>query len=194
MSEPIVLTEPLGGSALSRAARAGQLPHWFPPLPRDEQAWSRHVAQLRESIDTDWLRQLEPAIAPHGAAAERLQKSASGKGVVVTTGQQPGLFGGPLMTLAKALSARAFADTLAELLDVPVAPVFWAATDDADFDEAGVVSVAGRDGARELRLETRAASGTPMSRQPLGPETAVLADVLRESCGSAAHEQYLAAA
>ena len=194
MSEPIVLTEPLGGSPLSRAARAGQLPQWYPPLPRDEQGWSRHVAQVRDSADPNWLRQLEPAIAPHGAAAARLQQSADGKGIVVTTGQQPGLFGGPLMTLVKALSARAFAVTLAELVGVPVAPLFWAATDDADFDEAAVVSVTGRDGARELRLETRAASGTPMARQPLGPETAALADVLREACGSAPHPEYLAAA
>ena len=160
MSEPIVLTEPLDGSALSRAARAGQLPNWYPPLPRDEKGWWRHVAHVRDSFDADWLRQLEPAIAPQGAAAERLHKSADGKGIVVTTGQQPGLFGGPLMTLAKALSARAFADTLAELLDVPVAPVFWAATDDADFDEAAVVSIAGRDGARELRLETHDSRST----------------------------------
>lgn len=194
MSESIILTEPLGGSALSRAARAGQLPQWYPPLPRDEQSWSRHVAQVRDSAEPNWLRQVEPAIAPQGAAAERLQKSANGKGIVVTTGQQPGLFGGPLMTLVKALTARAFADTLAELVDVPVAPLFWAATDDADFDEAAVVSVAGRDGARELRLEARAASGTPMARLPLGPETAALADVLRESCGSAPHPRYLAAA
>ncbi|HTJ21286.1 MAG TPA: bacillithiol biosynthesis BshC [Gemmatimonadaceae bacterium] len=194
VGEPIVLTEPLGGSALSRAARAGQLPQWYPTLPRDEQGWSRHVTQVRDSANPDWLRQLEPAIAPRGAAAARLQNSANGNGIVVTTGQQPGLFGGPLMTLVKALSARAFADTLAELVDVPVAPLFWAATDDADFDEAAVVSVTGSDGAHELRLETRAASGTPMARQPLGREMAALADVLREACGSAPHPDYLAAA
>ena len=65
------------------------------------------------------------------------------------------------MTLAKAITARALADTLEEITGAPVAPMFWAATDDADFDEAAAVSVALDDGAHELRLERRAPAGTP---------------------------------
>ena len=57
-------------------------------------------------------------------------------GVVISTGQQAALFGGPLYTLVKALSALAFADVLERDTGIPVAPVFWAATDDADFEEA----------------------------------------------------------
>jgi uncharacterized protein YllA (UPF0747 family) len=53
---------------------------------------------------------------------------------------------------------------------MPVAPVFWAATDDADFDEAAVVSISLDDGAHELRLESRAPAGTPMSRVPMDDE------------------------
>ena len=194
MAEPIVLTEDLGGSALSRAARAGELPQWYPTLPQDLAGWSKHAAAVRDSVPTDWLARLDEAIPASGAAGARLRRAADGRGLVVTTGQQPGLFGGPLMTFVKALTARALADTLSELLDTPVAPLFWAATDDADFDEASVVSVAGRDGARELRLEARAASGTSMARTPLLSEVAALADALREACGSAPHSRYLEAA
>jgi bacillithiol biosynthesis cysteine-adding enzyme BshC len=120
---------------------------------------------------------------PTGAAAARLDR-ASREGVVVTTGQQPGLFGGPLMTFAKALSVRAFADTLESLTGVPVAPVFWAATDDADFDEAAVVAISDAAGAKVLRLERTAPLGTPMSRVPLSANVEAYSRRLQDACGS----------
>lgn len=189
--EPIVITESLGGSLLSRAARAGQLPQWYRPIPRGTD-WLAYVAGVRASVPANWYDELAPAIRAEGAALERIRKSADGKGIVVTTGQQPGMFGGALMTLVKAIAARALADTIEQTTGTPVAPVFWAATDDADFDEASVVSVALDGGAKELRLAERAAAGTPMSRVPLsGKEVDALAAVLREAAGSAAHPSYL---
>ncbi|MGH7619911.1 MAG: bacillithiol biosynthesis protein BshC, partial [Gemmatimonadaceae bacterium] len=189
-TEPVVLTEALGGSALSRAARAGQLEQWYPRPPRGAE-WREHAARVRASVPAGWYADLAPAIAARGAAAERLRRAAD-TGIVVTTGQQAGLFGGPLMTLTKALTARALADVLQETTGLPVAPLFWAATDDADFDEAAVVSVSLDAGARELRLEHRAPAGTPMARVPLDQgELDALTPFLREACGSAPHASYL---
>jgi bacillithiol biosynthesis cysteine-adding enzyme BshC len=193
-SLPVVRTKTLGGSALSKAARAGQLPQWFSTIPVDGPAWAAHARDVIASVPADWSESLREAMAPTGKAAERLAKSAGGKGIVVTTGQQPGLFGGPLMSLVKAISARALADALQAQLGIPVAPVFWAATDDADFDEAAVVSVAVDGGARELRLDERAPAGTPMSRVPIGHDVEALASLLRDASGSAPHASYLDAA
>src|SRR5262245_49995041 len=139
MNEPMIVTESLGGSALSRAARAGQLGQWYRAVPRGDD-WRAYAEEVRQSVPTNWLDALRPAFNA-GLAAERLEQSADGRGIVITTGQQPGLFGGPLMSFNKALAARALADVLQETFGVPVAPIFWAATDDADFDEAAVVSV-----------------------------------------------------
>jgi uncharacterized protein YllA (UPF0747 family) len=193
MNEPVVRTDALGGSALSRAARAGELPEWFVPVPAGDPAWRAHADQVRESASPAWYDALRDAIAPMGAAARRLEAAVRGRGFVVTTGQQPGLFGGPLMTLVKAISARALADELQAALGVPVAPLFWAATDDADFDEAAVVSVALEGGAREIRLDERSAAGTPVARVPLDSDIDALFATLRESCGSAPHAGFLAA-
>ena len=192
MAEPIVLTEELGGSRLSRAARAGELAQWYQSLPQDRDAWSHHASRVRAGAPSDWLARLEPAFSPAGASGERLRRAVDGAGVVVTTGQQPGLFGGPLMTFVKALTARALADTLSELLDIPVAPVFWAATDDADFDEAAVVSVSLDDGAHELRLERRAPAGTPMARVPMDDEIHALLPALRQATASTPHSTFVA--
>jgi uncharacterized protein YllA (UPF0747 family) len=41
-----------------------------------------------------------------------------------------------MYTLLKAISALALADRIERETGIPTAPVFWAATDDADFAEA----------------------------------------------------------
>src|ERR1700737_3705212 len=55
--------------------------------------------------------------------------------VAVVTGQQAGLFGGPLFTLHKALTALKLADQIAHTHRVPVVPVFWIDAEDHDWDE-----------------------------------------------------------
>ena len=191
MTQPIVRTESLGGSPLSQAARAGRLPDWYPAIPQTPDQWKTHADRVVATVGNHWLDALAPAIDASGAAADRLARSAGGKGTLVTTGQQPGLFGGPLMTLAKAITARAIADTIEEVTGTPVAPVFWAATDDADFDEAAVVSVALDDGAHELRLETRAPAGTPMSRVPMDDEIRALLPSFRSAVASTPHASFV---
>ncbi len=54
--------------------------------------------------------------------------------VAVLTGQQAGLFGGPLYTVYKALSALRLAEELSQN-GHPAVPIFWAATEDHDFEE-----------------------------------------------------------
>jgi bacillithiol biosynthesis cysteine-adding enzyme BshC len=57
-------------------------------------------------------------------------------GYFVTTGQQPGLFSGPLYSLYKALTAAGLARELSSVLDRPVVALFWIASEDHDWDEA----------------------------------------------------------
>ena len=51
------------------------------------------------------------------------------------TGQQAGLFGGPLFTLLKALTAIKLADQAARDHKVPSVAVFWIDAEDHDWDE-----------------------------------------------------------
>ena len=184
-----VLTEPLGGSPLSLAAQEQRLPAPIQPWrPRSTADWSAHVARVRASASAEWLDALRPALQPSDEALGRLTAAANG-GVVVTTGQQAGLFGGPLYTLSKALSALAFADAVQRGLGVPVAPVFWAATDDADFLEAAEAWVASAEGVSRVVLDGAPPAGTPMASTPLG-DTRELLRQLHRACGSSAHERY----
>lgn len=195
---PRVITEPLGGSSLSLAVQARRLPTdlqlW---RPSSLGAWKEHADRVRNGASAQWLDGIRPAIAASGLAAKRLERVAGGegqgggseRGIVVSTGQQPGLFGGPLYTLAKALSALGLADALERKLGIPAAPVFWAATDDADFLEACVAHVGDANGLQELKLDGRPPAGTPMAAVPLGDATALLAQ-LRNASGSAAHSAF----
>ncbi|HEV3469157.1 MAG TPA: bacillithiol biosynthesis cysteine-adding enzyme BshC [Pyrinomonadaceae bacterium] len=77
------------------------------------------------------------------ANVERLRAEGS---VAVVTGQQVGLFTGPLYTVYKALSAVKLAACLTAR-GTPAVPVFWMATEDHDWEEvlaAEVVACNGR--------------------------------------------------
>ena len=115
----------------------------------------------------------EALVAAGDLAARNRALLLAGDALCVTTGQQPGLFLGPLFTMYKALSAVALAAGLQHRLERPVVPVFWVAGDDHDFLEAAETSVEGsaHDVVR-IALPERAADAplTPMYRQPLGPE------------------------
>lgn len=186
-----IRTVSLGGSALSRAVQSGQVGRdWYAPRPASESDWAAHARAVRASFEgTDWLTALAPAFAATGAAAERLTRAAA-DGVVVTTGQQPGLFGGPTYTWSKAISALAMANELERATGLPVAPVFWAATDDADWMEAAVTHVATARGLLSASLAGPPSEGVAMADVPLGDVREARA-VLAAACGSAAHASVL---
>lgn len=192
MSEPAVRTEPLGGSPLTRALlEDGPATEWVATQPRNADAWRSLAHDRRQRGTRAWLATLRDAIAPEGAAAERLTRVAEGGGVLVTTGQQPGLFGGPIYTWSKALSALALADAIERTTGIPAAPLFWAATDDSDFAEAASTIIAIPGGTMTLRLPDREADGDRMmSHVPLSG-TAPLVAALARGAGSAMHGHVL---
>jgi bacillithiol biosynthesis cysteine-adding enzyme BshC len=203
----MVRTVPLGGSRLSVALQAASTPRsligdgdtatdantsdatvraWMPARPGSVDEWRARAANVRTTHATpEWFTTLSGAFGATGAAAERLARAAA-SGVVVTTGQQPGLFGGPTYTWTKAISALTLADRLEGELGMPVAPVFWAATDDSDWAEAAVTHLLTVAGLETIQLPGPATDGVSMTDVPLGDTSAALA-ALRAACGSAAN-------
>jgi bacillithiol biosynthesis cysteine-adding enzyme BshC len=89
-------------------------------------------------------------------AAERARALARPGASAVVTGQQAGLFGGPLFVLWKALATIRVARLLEERRGRSVVPVFWVASDDHDFAEirsASLIDAAGT--IRTLRYTPR---------------------------------------
>ncbi|MBK7906851.1 MAG: bacillithiol biosynthesis cysteine-adding enzyme BshC [Gemmatimonadetes bacterium] len=135
---------------------------------------------------------MRPAFDASGAAAERLERVAAANGIVVTTGQQPGLFGGPTYTLLKAFSALALADRIERETGIPTAPVFWAATDDADFAEASWTAIAEDGVVKRLSVQRAGKDGLVMAEMPIG-DTSEQYAALVAAAGSAPHAGVLEA-
>lgn len=128
------------------------------------------------------------AFVPIAGAVPRIGDLRAPDVIVVTTGQQPGLFTGPAYTIHKALSARALAAQLEARWDRPVVPVFWLAGDDHDYAEANHAAWDAPDGTlRRVRMPDRAPGAplTPMYREPLPAEASdALAQLDRDLDGA----------
>jgi bacillithiol biosynthesis cysteine-adding enzyme BshC len=127
---------------------------------------------------------LEPAFVPSAALDAALARLREPGALAVTSGQQPGLFTGPLYTVHKALSTAALAQVLQRQWGRTVVPIFWIAGDDHDFAEASETSWLTADGAltsASLPPRPPEAPLTPMYRQPLGEAVAAALDALGSS-------------
>lgn len=89
--------------------------------------------------------------------------------LAVVTGQQLTLYGGPLFTVYKTLTAIVYAHRWEKLLNRPVVPVFWLADEDHDFDEAIELGLLHQDRWVPIKMESEAGGG-PVGRDLLGPE------------------------
>jgi len=98
-------------------------------------ALERPTAAVAEAL----ARQQEARGA--GRAAERARALAGNGATAIVTGQQAGLFGGPLFVLWKALTTVKVAGLLEKERGRAVVPVFWVASDDHDFAEIRSASV-----------------------------------------------------
>lgn len=77
----------------------------------------------------------------HPNVFKNIEKLRLDNSAVVITGQQAGFLTGPLYTIYKAVSTVMLAKQLEEKLNIPVAPVFWVAGEDHDFQEVNHVWV-----------------------------------------------------
>lgn len=100
---------------------------------------------------------------------------------VVVTGQQVGLFLGPLYTLYKATSAIAAARALAQETGTAVVPIFWLQTEDHDLPEVDHCFVPGR---VSLLCGDAATSKVPVAHRVMGPDVLRALTALREALGA----------
>ncbi len=141
----------------------------------------------REAVAAALARQQEARGAARAAGhAAKLRQTAT---VAVVTGQQPGLFGGPLYVLFKALAALKTARLLEARRGLPVVAVFWVASDDHDFAEVRSTSVLDEAGQiRNLRLSPlREPVGQPASRIVLDESVTLLVEELGRSLPPGLH-------
>jgi bacillithiol biosynthesis cysteine-adding enzyme BshC len=147
--------------AADYAYEYARLAEFFAGDPSSPDAWRQAIGRTRRhardgtAIATILRAQQERRHAPAAAieATELLRRSDA---VAIVTGQQAGLFGGPLFTLLKALTAMRLAQRVRDEHQVPAVAVFWIDAEDHDWDEVRSCGLLGAD------LDVRAVSlGNP---------------------------------
>lgn len=154
--------------------RSPQFPEWL----KEEFSTLRYDPSRRERVSAILERQNKSWDASPQTLAnlERLRKGAA----AVVTGQQVGLFGGPMFAIYKALTAVKLAAE-ATTAGVDAVPVFWLATYDHDLAEVNHVSLPGPEGVlRLLTTPSHSVAGAPVSAVTLGEE---ILPVVEEATG-----------
>lgn len=134
-----LLSRHLGGSRLVRDYLDGSATAsaFYRGAPRDAQSYRNRARELSQGAHPARLSTAAEVVRPAGPGGENaLRRVVEQRGFFVTTGQQPGLFGGPLYSLYKALTAVRLAEELQPVVGRPVMPLFWIASDDHDWAEA----------------------------------------------------------
>ncbi len=161
----------------------------------------RHRSARAEAVAAAASRPLSPALhealvaqnarlAPSPARERNLELLARPGTAAVVTGQQVGLFLGPLFTIYKAASAIAAARALTEETGTPCVPVFWLQTEDHDLPEINhcfVPRSAGGPLRVALEQPDAATSRTPVAHRLLGPSVTGALAALRAELGDLPH-------
>lgn len=148
--------------------------HWNKRL-----AWlGTHPGADRELLSYS-LNQLNQRLRAETKTLDNIKALANPESLVVVTGQQTGLFTGPLYTLYKAITVIKQAQDLSKRTGRPVIPVFWMATEDHDFAE--IAMNWHFDGQRIQRLRL---GRTHKGNKPVGPlpVTTDLVQLCEEVC------------
>ncbi len=125
----------------------------------------RRVSAILERQNKVWNGD-GPASPKTLANLDRLRNGAS----AIVTGQQVGLFGGPMFAIYKALTAVKLAEE-ATAAGVDSVPIFWLATYDHDLAEVNHVALPGAEGALQtLTTPSHSIPGAPVSAVQLGEE------------------------
>jgi bacillithiol biosynthesis cysteine-adding enzyme BshC len=161
-----------------------RLARFYNGNPADPDAWrdaiaraQRHPRQRDAVADVIAAQQRRRNAAPSAVAA--LEQLRDPKAVAVVTGQQAGLFGGPLYTLLKAVTTIRLAARVRETYRVPAVAVFWADGEDHDWEEVRSCTVLdGESGSRSIELPAAPDSTRPVGRVTLDSTIdAALADL-----------------
>jgi bacillithiol biosynthesis cysteine-adding enzyme BshC len=169
--------------AVDYAYAFDELAPFFAGDPSERAAWSdaiartqSHQRRCREVASVLRAQQQRRGAPPAAmAAAERLFDP---RAVAILTGQQAGLFGGPLFTILKALTALKLAEQVTREHGTPAVAIFWIEAEDHDWDEVRSCTVFDSEMApRTVSLPPRTGDPLPVAAVPIDPS---IADVLSE--------------
>lgn len=155
-----------------------------------DEASSLSYDSLRRKQVSDALERQNQNLGSSPKTFANIQRLREGAFTVVT-GQQVGLFGGPLFAILKAISAvKIAAETTA--MGIECVPVFWLATEDHDLAEVSHATVLGADGnLHRLRTNAAGKNDAPVGNIVFNDEISAVVDELANLLGSSPVTEFL---
>ncbi|MCC5913923.1 MAG: bacillithiol biosynthesis cysteine-adding enzyme BshC [Balneolaceae bacterium] len=157
---------------------------FFESNPFDEDAVKKHAEEI--SFMGDRKRSAEAILAFNSSRTlssqtrKNIDLLAEPESLVVATGQQSTLLGGPFFTVYKAMTAIILSERYRKVLDLPVVPVFWLADEDHDYEEVASLTIKNRNHVFETGLSE--IDGVPrVSEVAIDSEVTELKQKVRES-------------
>lgn len=148
---------------------------WSAAIART-QAHPRHSAELAALIRAQQQRR-----GASGATVAAGARLADPRAVAIVTGQQAGLFGGPVYTILKALTAITLAEHVSREHGVTAVPVFWIEAEDHDWDEVRSCTVLDAEMApRSVALAKRNGDPVPVASITLDDQAASVLSELEQ--------------
>lgn len=110
----------------------------------------------REELGS-FLREYNSQFGTYPVVEESIKKLENEKALAIVTGQQLTVFGGPLFTIYKIVTAIKKAEEFERKYNRPVVPVFWLADEDHDYEEAAEFNLPVQDEIRRFFYEKESA-------------------------------------
>lgn len=100
----------------------------------------------------NYLLQFNRSLGVGENAINNIERLNGDDAMALVTGQQLGIFGGPLYTFFKTIAVIHLSRQHEKKLKRPVIPVFWLADEDHDYEEVQSLNILTRDGFEEFSL------------------------------------------
>lgn len=131
----------ISGLAQDYVSNYSNVEEFFAGDYREFQSYEKKAAEVKAFARPDLgpfyqiLAEQNRAFGAGQQTFDNIEKLKKGDALVVATGQQVGLFTGPLYTIYKALTTIKLAEALSKKLGRDVVPVFYIVSEDHDFAE-----------------------------------------------------------
>lgn len=162
-----------------------KLSTFFEVNPFNNEEIAQKIEDFRFSgdrqITADILSAFNKGFDVDRATFDNIERLQNKDALAIVTGQQLGLYGGPIYTVLKAISTIHLARQLEHRFDRPVIPVFWLADEDHDYDEVRGFHLLNDNELQRFELPPKENHLAPVAEIELPPKLDEVRNEVRES-------------